>query len=195
MTIANTPFSATVPASAELLAAAKYIRELDPYYTMKTRVQKLLYFVQGSYLAQTGKSMFRETPEAWRHGPVYRPVYDELTHRQGSGIAQANTGILTDGQRALIRAVVDRYRGCTARELVDLTHQEGPWADVWGNRADDARGNDPISVESMMRYFSQPGKATIVPAVVQESRWEEIPDGWLEQEETRWADLLERLAS
>ena len=39
------------------------------------KLQKLLYYAQGKYLAQTGHPLFDEKIEAWKYGPVIPDVY------------------------------------------------------------------------------------------------------------------------
>ena len=39
------------------------------------KLQKLLYYSQGWYLAQTNQTLFEEDIQAWGHGPVCPSVY------------------------------------------------------------------------------------------------------------------------
>ncbi len=39
------------------------------------KLQKILYYVQGEYLAKYKEPLFPEEIEAWRYGPVVRAVY------------------------------------------------------------------------------------------------------------------------
>lgn len=40
-----------------------------------TKLQKLLYFVQGSYLAKHNKKAFEDNIIAWKYGPVVKDIY------------------------------------------------------------------------------------------------------------------------
>lgn len=39
------------------------------------KLQKLLYYTQGHYLAQTSNALFEDKVEAWKYGPVIPEVY------------------------------------------------------------------------------------------------------------------------
>src|SRR5580693_2299753 len=41
------------------------------------KLQKLLYYAQGHYLAESGRSLFTDQLQAWSHGPVVPQVYYE----------------------------------------------------------------------------------------------------------------------
>lgn len=178
--------------SEQLLATARYIRDLEAADRMK--IQKLLYYVQGSYLAQTGKPLFPEEPQAWKYGPVYMPVYASDKRNTGA-VDEADESVLTDPQKALIRAVVERYRSYGSVDMMNLTHKAGPWTQARGDLPKDADSKEPITHQSMMRFFSTSDETTIVPAVSQEARWDEASSTRMEDEENRWAGLLARLAS
>lgn len=183
----------TVNASSEILATTRLLREFDPSAdSMKT--QKLLYFIQGSYLAQTGKPLFPESPQAWTYGPVYPCVYFDIRNNRGA-IQHANTSILTNAQRELIAAVVEKFKGISATSLMKKTHEPGPWTEARTGLPDGASSQKSITHQSMMRYFSRPGMAIVSPHTCSESRWDELPEGLMESEEKRWAGLLARLAS
>ncbi|WP_172119141.1 Panacea domain-containing protein [Actinomyces faecalis] len=178
--------------SEQLLATARYIRDLEAADRMK--IQKLLYYVQGSYLVQTGRPLFPEEPQAWRFGPVYVPVYVSDKHSTGA-VDEADESVLTGPQKELIRAVVERYRGYRPVDMMSLTHKAGPWTQARGDLPKEADSKEPITHQSMMRFFSTSDETTIVPAVSQEARWDEASDARMEDEENRWAGLLARLAS
>lgn len=185
----------TTPArrgSEQLLATARYIRDLEAADRMK--IQKLLYYVQGSYLAQTGKPLFPEEPQAWQLGPVYVPVYASDKHDTGA-VDESDESVLTDPQKALIRAVVERYRDYGSVDMMDLTHQPGPWTQARGDLPKEASSRETITHQSMMRFFSTSDQTTIAPAVSQEARWDEPSAARTEAEENRWAGLLARLSS
>ena len=50
------------------------------------KLQKLLYYAQGCYLAIKGKPLFFEKILAWAHGPVVNEVYQEYKHYHSNGI-------------------------------------------------------------------------------------------------------------
>jgi uncharacterized phage-associated protein len=56
----------------------------DPLTNLK--LQKLLYYAQGWYLAIHDEALFDERIEAWPRGPVVPPVYGSFKHRQWNPI-------------------------------------------------------------------------------------------------------------
>ena len=183
----------TANASSEILATTRLLRELDPNAdSLKT--QKLLYFIQGSYLAQTGKPLFPESPQAWTYGPVYPRVYFDIRDNRGA-TKYADTSILTNAQRELITAVVEKFKGISAASLMKKTHEPGPWTEARTGLPNGTSSQKRITHQSMMRHFSRPGMAIVSPHTCSESRWDELPEGFMESEENRWAGLLARLAS
>lgn len=179
--------------SPVLLAVCHYVR-LQDSGADRMRIQKLLYLIQGSYLAQTGKPLFPEVPQAWQYGPVYPAVYFADRHETGR-IDHADTSVLTEAQKHLIEAIVANNRANRPVDLMRVTHHTDPWIEARGGLAPDEPSRSEITHESMLRFFSKPGNAIINAMVVGEARWDNLPDGFMEAEEKRWAGLLERLAS
>ena len=136
--------------SEQLLATARYTRDLEAADRMK--IQKLLYYVQGSYLAQAGKPLFPEEPQAWKYGPVYVPVYASDKRNTGA-VDEADESVLTDPQKALIRAVVERYRGYGSVDMMNLTHKAGPWTQARGRRLQGA--DHPPVHDAVLLYLGR----------------------------------------
>ena len=58
----------------------------DSEYITNLKLQKLLYYAQGYYLARKNDPLFKEDFIAWEHGPVIRKVYDEYKKNGAKGI-------------------------------------------------------------------------------------------------------------
>lgn len=97
-------------------------------------LQKLLYYIQGVYSALTGKLMFSETCEAWRHGPVYRNACNLLRDFRYSPADDARFAVLrckkdllsADERHAadLVLGTFGRYGG-KALELIACKEDRG----------------------------------------------------------------------
>jgi uncharacterized phage-associated protein len=150
------------------------------------QVHKLLYLTQGFYLAWAGKPMFGEKVEAWKDGPVV----PDLWH----GLAAPSTRPLDDGELSVLNYVNSRFGWMTGPQLRDLTHREGPWCDVWGNRGSDDRGSDEITTWQMKDWFQQDGefRALLTEAERTGRRWRELV---LAEESPGLAASLERVLS
>lgn len=180
-------------ASPQLLVTAQYVRHLDPSVD-KLKLQKLLYVIQGSYLAQTGQLIFPEAPEAWTYGPVYREIY-VVDHEITGDVTEAGLSLLAQDRRDQVEAAVDVYRNVGAISMMHQTHEPGPWTEARGDVPDIARSKEHISHHSMLLHFSEPGNAVLIPSANVETVIRELPANWVEEASERWSELLERLGS
>lgn len=94
------------------------------------KLQKLLYYIQGFYIAVFEKPLFDEQIEAWQYGPVVRAVYNNfkdcgansITLKEGDPIA-----ILGKEEEELFNEVLSEYGQFSAIKLMHMTHDELPW--------------------------------------------------------------------
>jgi uncharacterized phage-associated protein len=111
------------------------------------KLQKLLYYAQGFYLAFFGVPLFSEQIKAWIHGPVVPQVYHEYKD-SGSGPIPVEP-VNLDDYPAQIREFLDEvyavYGQFSASKLRDMTHAEPPWKN--------ATQSEAISHSSMMEFF------------------------------------------
>lgn len=97
------------------------------------KLQKLLYYAQGFHLAAFGEPLFPEKIYAWQYGPVVREVYREFKGN-GSGSIESRFDvdlaeiIPDEEQRELFLEVNKIYGQYSALRLMDMTHNEPPWA-------------------------------------------------------------------
>jgi len=119
------------------------------------KLQKILYYVQGSYLSEFGKPLFEEDIEAWPYGPVVRDVYyryvqfgalnlkvTELNHRLD----------VTEKELICIKNVIDKKLPLSASALVEASHSEDPW--LQQKDKVDCGMKPIIPIERIYRYFS-----------------------------------------
>jgi uncharacterized phage-associated protein len=111
-----------------------------------TQVEKWLYLVQGWHLAWTGRPAFRERIEAWENGPVVAEHWADLQHQRGV----PPPAPLDEEVQTAISYVVSRYGRLTARDLVDLTHDQAPWKDVY----EPTTKNAIITHDALVAWFT-----------------------------------------
>lgn len=119
----------------------------DSEYITNLKLQKLLYYAQGCFLAKKDMPLFNEDFLAWEHGPVIRKIYDIYKVNGASGI-EYNKDFnleLDDDVEKILNEVYEKYGQYTAWKLRDMTHQETPWKTT-------AR-NEIISKEKIKEYF------------------------------------------
>lgn len=142
----------TVPA----LEVANYFvhissQENEPDLT-NLKLQKLLYFAQGKYLAKFGKPLFDEEVEAWDYGPVVKSVYHQFKHCGAFPITAFDIKTQTalpDDKAQFLNEIWEEYAKYSAGYLVDLTHEEGsPWRKHYKNGQ-----NTVIPRNELQQYF------------------------------------------
>lgn len=117
------------------------------------KLQKLLYFAQGFYLAITEEPLFVDSILAWRHGPVVRSVYGSYAGYGASPIPPPENFTLTEideDTRDFLDEVYEVYGQFSAWRLREMTHEEPPWRDAW----DPDSGGGVVTQDSMKEYFS-----------------------------------------
>ncbi|WP_181136527.1 Panacea domain-containing protein [Rathayibacter sp. AY1E6] len=116
------------------------------------KLQKLLFYSQAWHLAIHDESLFPDTIEAWRDGPVVDHVYQQ--HKSGtvrSWSGDANK--VEDRARTVVDAVVAQYGSLSGKELSDLTHAEQPWKAARGDLPADARSRRPLSPTLIANFY------------------------------------------
>jgi uncharacterized phage-associated protein len=108
------------------------------------KIQKLVYNLNGFYLALYGTSVVGEQFRAWPYGPVLETLYHEFKRNGRTRILEwakdmSQSGDLVafrpnDADRTFydtLEAVWDRYKGLSGLQLSDLTHKTGtPWSEA-----------------------------------------------------------------
>lgn len=110
------------------------------------KLVKLVYIAFGWHIALTGKALFDEPIQAWKHGPVIPSIYHEFKHYKNSPISSRSETIDLDTWEAIIpriprddktanlilSKVWAAYKRFTAWSLREKTHEnDGPWSKVY----------------------------------------------------------------
>ncbi len=123
-------------------------------------LQKLLYFIQGTYLALYEKPIFIEDCRAWIHGPVYPEVYDLFRDFKYNPIDDARFALLegtvdalTDEEKKVIDLVVNTFGIYGGKALERITHNEDPWKNARKGYGDSIPSNELLTKDSIMMYY------------------------------------------
>ena len=144
----NTPYPALAVANYFIsLALKKGDSSLNPM-----KLQKLIYFAHGWYLALTGKPLIEERIEAWKYGPVVSLIYHKFKSKGCKPIqkfAEIYSPIDFDDDfssvegeipivkndptvEGLLDKIWEVYGKYTAIQLSNATHEPGtPWRQTW----------------------------------------------------------------
>jgi uncharacterized phage-associated protein len=118
------------------------------------KLQKLLYYAQGWFLALKSKPLFSERVEAWPRGPVVPPVYGTFKSYQWNPInGDVSEPSLDPEIEAHLREIMEAYGVHGAYYLEKLSHQERPWLDARGNLGPTDFCTNVISHEAMKSFF------------------------------------------
>lgn len=116
------------------------------------KLQKLLYYAQGAFLALSEAPLFADDIIAWQKGPVAETVYEQYK-RFDSGPTTEVLGPyapekLDRASKGLLRRVLDVFGEYEAGELINMTHKEVPWLDAWKQGP-----GTPLNKDTMKEYF------------------------------------------
>lgn len=122
------------------------------YSISNLKLQKLLYFVQAQFLNELGQPAFQEEIEAWDFGPVVPEAYQYFKIWGSSEIPDCETEgarekIYLNDQR-LMDDILTECAGYPATTLVEITHHQAPWNNVYEKYC-----NNVITKKSIKEYF------------------------------------------
>ena len=123
-------------------------------------LQKLLYFIQGTYSALYGKPIFHEDCRAWVHGPVYPEVYDLFRDFKYNPIDDARFAllewtedVLTEDEKKVINLVLNTFGMYGGKVLEKITHNEEPWRSARRGYEDGIPSNEILTKDSIRKYY------------------------------------------
>lgn len=125
----------------------------NPSFDGNVKLQKLLYYSKAMYYAVYEESLFINDVEAWANGPVVSEVFTLYRHHNLVEEAKKSIDNLRiDGKVERVLKVVNHVYGSqTARQLIELTHQEEPWKEL--EEQAQLKMNPKISEEKIREYY------------------------------------------
>lgn len=126
-----------------------YVDEGSADLLSNLKIQKLLYYAQGVFLAITNRPLFTEDIVAWQYGPVVEEVYHTYKGFGSAGITLDIYEIpeISKKDQALLKEVYDVFGQYSAIGLMKMTHSETPWKET--------PMNHPISLDGIKAYFKR----------------------------------------
>lgn len=147
---------------ARVKDVSKYLLNLSKPKTEESitnlKLQKLLYYAQGFYLAFYDTRLFNDEIEAWAHGPVVPSIYHDYKDNKYNEITKKYNPVeinLSNQEKELIEEVWDIFKAYDGKELEKLTHSEDPWKDTRGTLPEYAYSDEKIAPELIKTYFKQ----------------------------------------
>ena len=139
------------------LDVANYFLLLKDEDLTHLKIQKMVYYAYGWYLAQHGRPLFDGNAqfEAWNHGPVIPNLYQEFKKYKGQPIPTPqnfNPDVIGDKMKFLDE-IYTEYGYYSASQLRNLTHAAStPWYVVYKK---DKSTNYIINDQLIKVYFTE----------------------------------------
>ncbi len=118
------------------------------------KLQKLTYYSHVWSLVWDEKPLFNDRIEAWANGPVIPSLYFANKGFYSIRSCSGDPKKLTQAQTDTIDRIIAFYAKHDSQWLSDLTHREDPWRNARIGLADGERGNNEITNEAIMEYYS-----------------------------------------
>lgn len=127
------------------------------------KLQKILYYAQGWYLANYDKPLFKDVIQAWKLGPAIYSIYKAF-ERYGNTPIKENIdddeiNMIGKDDREFLNKIWSVYKKYSASDLIDSTHSEKPWIstrlDIKANENTDAEINLTVIRDYFKELISQ----------------------------------------
>lgn len=123
----------------------------DGYPISNLQLQKILYFIQKTYLQKHNHPLFQESIEAWQFGPVVPTVYYFFCFYGSMKITIIYQTNLDSNDQKIINDIVQKKRLVNPWDLVEETHVlNGAWDRTYQN----GLGNKKIISHDLIRKES-----------------------------------------
>lgn len=152
------------PAKYTALLVAKYFinkgkDETDNGKLTNLKLQKILYYAQGWYLANFNRPLFNDPIQAWRFGPAIHSIYRAFSKYGSLPIREEITADelkdINPHDKTFLDKIWDTYKLYSGTDLIQSTHKERPWMET---REDIKRGGSSdteISLATIKAYFEE----------------------------------------
>ena len=133
---------------------AKWFLLQDDDGVSNLKLQKLLYYAQGAFLAVYDKPLFNEEIQAWMHGPVVPEVYQKYktfgkNPIEDDDFSNSVERSLAKNEIDLLKEVHEVYGSLSAWKLRDMTHED----DCWKKHYSMDKGSDVIPLDDIKSTF------------------------------------------
>ena len=120
------------------------------------KLQKILYYAQGYYLALNKKSLFNDDFQAWAHGPANPDIYNKYRIYGYSAIDCPKIEDVPSFNEKLtdfLYTIWNTFGIYDGKYLEELTHKEAPWLTARKNCKPGEACSQIISKKSMREFF------------------------------------------
>jgi len=158
-----------------LAFANEFIVMAQPSGVEHMKLQKLVYYTYGWWIAYHPSSIISEPPQVWKFGPVFLSLYHALKNHGRTPITtvqsdypfQPSPRVDSDDAdaRQLVQWVWQKYGSYSSFELSDMTHAPGtPWQRIAERHNWVIQPNTPIPDDMLRDSFRALAKEMGLPA-------------------------------
>ncbi|PIR43387.1 hypothetical protein COV24_03000 [candidate division WWE3 bacterium CG10_big_fil_rev_8_21_14_0_10_32_10] len=123
------------------------------------KLQKILYYAQGWYLANFNKPLFNEKIKAWKFGPAVDEIYQNYKVYGNQPITMEieneELSALDSDTKDFLDEIWKVYKPYSGGDLVTSTHLEDPWNEARRDIEEGENSDNEISKESIKEFFKK----------------------------------------
>lgn len=122
-----------------------------------SKLQKILYYVQGYYMARFNHPLFPDEIQAWKFGPVVPNVYYAFSYCGPDTLQmleEPDMDNCSEADMKVINRIIDEKLLLSATALMDATRNEAPWLEATDG-GNVIRPGLAIKQESIMDFFKE----------------------------------------
>jgi uncharacterized phage-associated protein len=108
-------------------------------------------------LALRNKTLFKDTIEAWAHGPVVKSLYPSFASYGNATIPSSDfpfNGGLDSDENEHVKSVWEAYKKFSATSLREMSHTDKPWKDARGTLKPTDRCSVEITPAALKKFFT-----------------------------------------
>lgn len=119
--------------------------------------QRMIYFAQAWYLANTGRALFVDEIQASASGPVAPTLFKRFEHAAFENIPFIDNARAISGDKlVLLQGIQEKYGCYKAAKLDELSQEKGgPWEKSRGKLPPEVRCETVISKEAMKTFYGK----------------------------------------
>lgn len=120
------------------------------------KLQKILYYAQGYYLAMFDEPLFNEDFQAWAHGPVNPEIYEKYKEYGFDSIDAPDISEIPNFDEKTVDFLCKIWATFgifDGKYLEELTHKESPWLNAREGYKPGEVCHEVITKESMKEFF------------------------------------------
>ncbi|MCR5146159.1 MAG: DUF4065 domain-containing protein [Clostridia bacterium] len=121
------------------------------------KLQKILYYAQGYFLAYYNQELFSEDFQAWAHGPANEQIYEKYKKFGFESIPYPNESIpyISNDISDFLTDIWETFGIYDGKYLEEQTHKEDPWIIARNGIAPGERCTNIIEKENMKKFFKK----------------------------------------